>query len=130
MSQALQVINELEAALKTSSIDRHGAILKSVTSLFLAGHDRINNEVSSVFDDVIVRLVDHVESRARVELSMDLAPIANAPNHVIRRLAADDDIAVAGPVLAQSPRLTDENLVEIASSKGQSHLGKIVIRIE
>jgi uncharacterized protein (DUF2336 family) len=128
MSQSLKIIDELEVALKTCSSDRHNAILKSVTGLFLAGRDRINDEISSVFDDVIVRLVDHVESRARVELSMDLAPIANAPNHVIRRLAADDDIKVAGPVLAQSPRLTDQNLVEIAESKGQQHMSKIAER--
>jgi uncharacterized protein (DUF2336 family) len=128
MSHSLQIIDELEVALKTCSPDRHNAILKSVTGLFLAGSDRINEEISSVFDDVIVRLVDHVESRARVELSMDLAPVANAPNHVIRRLAADDDITVAGPVLAQSPRLTDQNLVEIAESKGQQHMSKIAER--
>ena len=129
MSQSLQIIDELEVALKTNSTERHQAILKSVTGLFLAGRDRITDEVSSVFDDVIVRLVDHVESRARVELSMGLAPIANAPNHVICRLAADDDIAVAGPVLAQSPRLTDQNLVEIAETKGQQHLSKIAERV-
>jgi uncharacterized protein (DUF2336 family) len=128
MSQALQIIDALEVALKTTSAERHNAILKSVTGLFMAGHSRITDEVTSVFDDVIVRLVDHVESRARVELSMDLAPIANAPDHVIRRLAADDDIRVAGPVLAQSPKLTDQNLVEIAESKGQSHLSRIAER--
>ena len=128
MSQALQIIDELEVALKSNSTERHHSILKNVTDLFLAGHDRITEEVSSVFDDIIVRLVDHVERRARVELSWDLAPIANAPCNVIRRLASDDDITVAGPVLAQSPRLTDQNLVEIAESKGQSHLSKIAER--
>jgi len=130
MSQTLQIIDELEYALKSHSTDRHLSILKSVTNLFLAGCDRITDEVSSVFDDVIVRLVDHVESRARVELSWDLAPIANAPSNVIRRLACDDDITIAGPVLAQSPRLTDQNLVEIAASKGQSHLSKIAERTQ
>ncbi|MGH6727357.1 MAG: DUF2336 domain-containing protein [Pseudolabrys sp.] len=128
MSQALKVIDELENALKGGSSQRHLSILRNVTDLFLAGHTRANEEVSSVFDDVIVRLVDHVESRARVELSMDLAPIANAPANVIRRLASDDDIRVAGPVLAQSPRLTDQNLVDIAESKGQSHLSMIAER--
>ena len=64
----------------------------------------------------------------RVELSWDIAPLPNAPSKVIRRLAADDDIGVAGPVLAQSPRLTDQNLVEIAESKGQMHLSKIAER--
>jgi len=128
MSQALKIIDELEVALKTGSVDRHNTILKSVSSLFLSGREYISDEVTSVFDDIIVRLVDHVESRARVELSMDLAPIAKAPNHVIQRLAADDDITVAGPVLAQSPQLTDQNLVDIATSKGQSHLSKIAER--
>src|SRR5664280_2541578 len=128
MSQALQIIDELEVALKSNSTERHHAILKSVTGLFLVGCDRMTEEITSLFDDVIVRLVDHVESRARVELSRDVAPIANAPHNVIHHLADDDDITVAGPVLAQSPRLTDQNLVEIAESKGQSHLSKIAER--
>src|SRR5664279_818512 len=128
MSQALLVIDELESALKSNSTERHHAILKSVTGLFLAGCDQMTEEIASVFDDVIGRLVDHVESRARVELSWVISPIANAPSNVIRRLACDNEITVAGPVLAQSPRLTDQNLVEIAASKGQSHLSKIAER--
>ncbi len=130
MSQALQIIDELEVALKSNSTERHHAILKNVTGLFLAGCDKMTEEISALFDDVIIRLVDHVESRARVELSLDVAPIANAPHNVIHRLASDDDITVAGPVLAQSPRLTDQNLLEIAESKGQSHLSKIAERTQ
>jgi hypothetical protein len=37
MSQTLQIIDELEVALKSNSTERHHAILKSVTGLFLAG---------------------------------------------------------------------------------------------
>ena len=128
MSQTLQVIDELEVALKDHSTERHHAILKNVTELFLAGCDRMTEDVSALFDDVIGRLVDHVESRARVELSWNIAPVATAPSNLIRRLASDNDITVAGPVLAASPRLTDEHLVEIAESKGQSHLSKIAER--
>ena len=43
-------------------------------------------------------------------------------------LARHDEIAVAGPVLAQSVQLTDRDLVEIAGSKGQAHLGAITER--
>ena len=50
--------------------------------------------------------------------------------NVIRRLASDDDITVAGPVLAKSPRLTDQNLIEIAERKGQSHMSKIAERTQ
>jgi hypothetical protein len=74
MSQALQIIDELEVALKGNSTERHLSILKSVTGLFLAGHDRLTEEVSSVFDGVMVRLIEHVESRARFELSRSPTP--------------------------------------------------------
>ena len=129
MSQAIQIIDELEVALKNNSAAQH-TILKKITALFLGSQGQITEEISSVFDEVILRLVDHVERRARVELSWDLAPIAFAPVNVVRRLASDDDINVAGPVLAQSPRLTDQNLVEIARTKGQSHLGKVAERAQ
>ena len=51
-----------------------------------------------------------------------LAPIDYAPFEVIQHLAWDDEIEVAGSVLAQSSRLGTETLVEIASQKGQEHL--------
>ena len=130
MSQAVQIIDELEFALKSDSIERHNSILKKITALFLGSKDKITEEISSLFDEVILRLVDHVERRARAELSWDLAPIAYAPLNVIRRLASDDDITIAGPVLAQSPRLTDQNLVEVAKTKSQSHLSKVAERVQ
>ncbi len=130
MSQVSKLIDELEIALHGDSIEQCNSILKKVTTLFLGSQDRITEEISSIFDDVIVRLVDHVESRARIELSWDLAPAPRAPHNVIRRLASDDDIAIAGPVLAQSPRLTDQHLVEVAMTKGQSHLSKVAERAQ
>jgi len=47
---------------------------------------------------------------------------------VIRDLARHHDIAVAGPVLAHSDRLSDADLVEIADSHGQGHLMAIASR--
>jgi uncharacterized protein (DUF2336 family) len=41
---------------------------------------------------------------------------------VIRRLANNDEIRIAGPVLQESARLDDGELVKIASSKGEPHL--------
>lgn len=129
MSQVVQIIDELEFALKNNSVAQH-TILKKITALFLGSRDTITEEISSVFDEVMLRLIDHVERRARAELSWDLAPIAYAPINVVRRLASDDDIKIAGPVLAQSPRLTDQNLVEVARTKGQSHLSKVAERAQ
>jgi uncharacterized protein (DUF2336 family) len=75
-----------------------------------------------VFDDVLCHLVARVESRVKAEVSARLAPVDQAPSGVIERLAWDDQIDVAGTVLASSSRLTTDTLVEIAKIKGQEHL--------
>jgi uncharacterized protein (DUF2336 family) len=48
----------------------------------------------------------------------------------MRRLAKDDDIAIAGPVLKRSARLDETDLVDIASQKGPDHLLAISGRSE
>lgn len=125
MSQAVSVIEELEDVLAAGSSDRRTEILRRVTDLFLGNAEKFNHEQVGVFDDVLARLIHQVETKALAELGSRLAPIGNAPNGVIRTLARHDEISVAGPVLAQSPQLTDGDLVEIAGQKGQGHLGAI-----
>ena len=48
--------------------------------------------------------------------------VSNAPPGVIRTLAFDDSIDVAGPVLANSTRIDNAALVENARTKSQDHL--------
>jgi hypothetical protein len=48
--------------------------------------------------------------------------VDHAPSGVIEHLASDDQIEVAGTVLANSSCLTNDTLVEIARTKGQEHL--------
>jgi uncharacterized protein (DUF2336 family) len=61
-------------------------------------------------------------------MSRTLAPISNAPTALMRKLARDEDIEVAGPVLAESKRLEDADLVEVAKTRGQAHLAAIAGR--
>jgi uncharacterized protein (DUF2336 family) len=75
-----------------------------------------------VFDDVLVHLMQRIESKALVELSTIMAPLDVAPIEVVRRLANHDEITVAGPVLTQSTRLADSDLIEVAKAKSQEHL--------
>jgi hypothetical protein len=111
--------------LAAGSSDRRTEILRRVTDLFLGNADDLNSEQNGLIDDVLAHLIRQIETTALAELGEKLAPVDNAPNGVIRTLARHDEIAVAGPVLAQSVQLTDRDLVEIAGSKGQSHLGAI-----
>ena len=128
MSQAASVIDELEHVLAAGSSDRRTEILRRVTDLYLGNAAGFNDEQVDLFDDVLAHLIKQVEITTLAELGAKLAPIDNAPHGIIRSLAHHDEIEVAGPVLARSPQLTDGDLVEIAGSKSQGHLGAITER--
>jgi uncharacterized protein (DUF2336 family) len=71
---------------------------------------------------VIGRLADEIEDAARAQLAKRLAGFDNAPINIIHKLAFDDSIDVAGPVLRESERLDDNALVANAKTKSQAHL--------
>jgi uncharacterized protein (DUF2336 family) len=122
------LISELEEVIAHGSEKRRTDTLKRITRLFLDGASRFNEEHVDLFDQVFSRLVEAIEVQARAELSHCLAPVGNAPRALTRRLATDDDIAVARPVLQRSPRLSDTDLVDIAETKSQEHLLAIADR--
>jgi uncharacterized protein (DUF2336 family) len=122
MAAPASLIPELEEVLQHGSAERRARTLQRITSLFLNGADLYNDEHVELFDGVFTRLIEEIETKARAELAHRLAPVGNAPVEAMRRLAKDDDIAVAGPVLEQSSRLGDADLVDIARTKSQAHL--------
>jgi uncharacterized protein (DUF2336 family) len=121
-------INEIENAIAGASPHRRSEMLRKVTELFISDADQFSGEDVSIFDDVIVRLSAVIEEAARQLLAKRLAPIRNAPPQTIRLLAFDDSFDVAEPVLAQSLRLDDQTLIEIAKTKGQRHMLAISYR--
>src|SRR5215470_3514795 len=119
---AHSIIAELEDAVTGGSSAKRVSTLRKVTDLFLHDGERLNDEQVKVFDDVLCFMIARVETRARAELARRLAPVDYAPFEVIQHLAFDDEIEVAGDVLANSSRLGTETLVKIASTKSQDHL--------
>ena len=124
----LPLLDELESTLSSGDIPRRIEILTRVTDLFINGAPHYSEDQIIVFDDVMARLMDAIEVKARAKLASRLAPIANAPVNIVTRLATDDEIEVAGPVLMQSERLGEEALVETAATKSQQHLLAIAQR--
>ena len=116
------LITELERAIHSGSHERSEETLRRVTDLFLAGADRFSEDQVLLFEDVLGFLIQRIETRARAELSTRLALVDNAPIRVVQRLAQDDGIAVAEPVLTRSARLTGDDLIQIARTKSQGHL--------
>jgi len=116
------LISDLERAVQTGSKVERIDTLRRITDLFLSTSERLSAEQIDVFDEVLGHLIRRLEARTLSELSERLAPIDNAPPGVLRTLAFNDEIAVAGPVLSVSDKLSSSDLIEIASSKSQQHL--------
>jgi uncharacterized protein (DUF2336 family) len=119
------LIVELEAAVRSGSAEARVTKLRQVTDLFLAGSSTLTDEQVRVFDDVMCRLTARIEAKVLSELGQRLAPVDNAPIDTIKQLAWHDAIAVAGPVLTTSKRLTTNDLTQIAQARGQAHLAAI-----
>ena len=125
MTTTTSLIDELEGALAGGSNTQRIEMLARITDLFVDCAGRYSAEQVNLFDEVIVKLSTAIEAKARAKLAIRLADVPNAPANTIRRLAFDDDIEVARPVLRASDRLTDTDLVANASSKSQLHLAAI-----
>src|ERR1700704_2370779 len=116
MSVHASHIPELDELIERASSERRTKTLERMTAFFLDGASRFNAEHIQLFDLVFTRLIGGIETEARTELSDRLAPLGNAPVQALRRLAQDDAIEVAGPVLKQAERLSEIDLIDIAQN--------------
>ena len=122
------LLEELQSALAHGTVARRVETLRRVTDLFINNAVDYSDDHVRVFDDVFQCLIEKIETSAKALLADRLAPIAAAPPQIIRTLALDDIIEVAGPVLTKSERLDETTLIEIARNKSQAHLKAISLR--
>jgi len=120
MNQAKSYLEDLDDAISRGTAESRKRALWHATDVLIAG--RYSEEEISTFGKVIGRLADEIEVEVRAQLSERLARFDQAPVAVIHRLAFDDAIEVARPVLENSQRLDDEALIANARSKSQAHL--------
>jgi uncharacterized protein (DUF2336 family) len=122
MKATRSLINELEDAISHNDVAQRAQTLRRLTDLFVSGAAKYSGEQIALFDDVMSRLLEEVEVTARATFGRRLAAIPNAPAKVMRELALDNEIEVAGPVLTHSEQIDDMTLVESAKTKSQDHL--------
>jgi uncharacterized protein (DUF2336 family) len=120
MGEVKSFLRDLDEAVLRGTAERRMRALWHTTDLMIAG--RYSDEEIWTFGEVIGRLADEIEVAARAQLARRLAILDDAPVNIIHKLAFDDSIEVAGPVLRQSERLDEEALVANAKTKSQPHL--------
>lgn len=113
-------LRDLDEAVSRGTPESRARALWHTTDLMIAG--RFSDDEIWTFGEVVTRLADEIEVAARAQLSERLARFDRAPVNIIHKLAFDDSIEVAGPVLRESRRLETYALVANVCTKSQAHM--------
>jgi uncharacterized protein (DUF2336 family) len=120
MDLSKSFLQELDEAVLQGSAENRAKALSYATDMLIVGS--YSEDEIWVFGEVIGRLADAIEIAARAQLAKRLANAVNAPINVVQKLAFDDSIDVAGPILQHCERLDTKTLVRNIRTKSQRHL--------
>ncbi len=115
------LLPELEQFILRGTAERRAEALCALTTLFVDHAAHFTAHHIALFSDVFTYFLEEVGPRTLAEFARRLAPLANAPVEIIRRLACNDDIEIAAPVLQQG-HLSENELLRLARTKSQAHL--------
>ena len=122
MNNQANIIGQLESALASDDLSKRADTLERVTDLFVLESSNLREADVDLFGEVMLKLMHGIELAARAQFGSRIARLARAPEKVVRDLAFDNAVEVAGPVLSGSAQLDDLDLVENAKTKSQDHL--------
>ena len=122
MTVATSLIPGLDEIIRNGDPKRLAEAARRIAELFLQGAANLKSDHVDLFDGILIDLVPHTESAARVALAERLSLLGNAPRALVGQLAREDEISIAGPLLRRSPVIDESALIEIARIKGQGHL--------
>jgi uncharacterized protein (DUF2336 family) len=120
MSVPKSLLQELNEAISRGSAESREKALWCAADMLTVGS--YSEEDIWVFGEIVGRLADSIEVAARAKLSKRLADASNAPINVMKKLAFDDSIDVARPILTHSDLLDAKTLIRNIREKSQSHL--------
>src|SRR5689334_1333379 len=102
MSDIADIIERLGSVASHRNAGEQARIIREVADLFISNQPAYSTPQVELFDRVMMKMIAHVDLEVRAYLSETLAPLDSAPREIIKTLANDDAIHVAGPVLTQS----------------------------
>jgi len=122
MDPQASLLEQLEDVFASKDLARRAGILRKVTDLFVLSSGTFSEDQVALFDTVMGKLIENIESAARAQFGSRIARLPDAPPRVARVLASDTAIEVAGPLLTYCERLDQDTLVETARTRSQDHL--------
>jgi len=125
-STSALLISELEA-IDGWAPERWAGALHQITKLFLSRGPGIAADQIALFDDVFVRLIDHVDTSALAQFSQQLCEAKYAVPLSFRKLALHGDESVSVPIL-RSARLSPELILDVVRSTNLRRRAAIALR--
>ncbi|MCP3462937.1 DUF2336 domain-containing protein [Bradyrhizobium sp. CCGUVB23] len=120
MTVTKSFLQDLDEAVLRGSAEAREKALRYATDMLIIG--RYSDDEIWTFGEIIGRLADAIEIAARAQLAERLARATQAPINVVNKLAFDDSIEVAAPILQHCERLDPRTLISNIRTKSQSHL--------
>lgn len=112
---------------RSGTLESRRVLLDNVADLFASEAGRLTERERALMADIMNRLVGEMEVVVRQSLAERLSPLPGMPRDLVVMLA-NDEIAVARPMLLHSRALRDPDLVEIVKYRGREHMLAVTLR--
>ena len=122
MTIATSLVPGLDDIVMGTDPKRRTEAARRIADLFFQDAATLRPRQVELLDEILIDLVPTAEMVTRAELAERLSLFDNAPRALVGRLARENELLVAGPLLRRSPMLDEQILLEIAEAKGQGHL--------
>jgi uncharacterized protein (DUF2336 family) len=103
-------------------------LLRRITDAYLQVDAPVRAAAQYLFDELIVKLVEVISTHDRAQVSSHFSKSGEVPTVLAHRLATDQDIAVAAPMLQDYAALAETTLIAVAKDGSQQHLRSIASR--
>jgi len=116
-------MQELLALARVRAGEGRASLFESMSDLFVADNSRLSARERAIMHDILRKLIGDVEMSIRRELAGRLASTDDAeaaPDELVE-LLANDEIAVARPILLNSQLLADPALIDIVRQRSHEH---------
>jgi hypothetical protein len=116
-----------QLALENSS-DKRLKLLRRLTDVYLESDEEAVPAAQYLFDELVERILGGINANDRADASVQFSTMNRIPDSLAHRLATDDDIRVAAPMVQNYEALSENTLLAVAQKGSQEHLQSIVRR--
>ncbi len=123
-----KLAKELVQLAAEQSSDKRLKLLRHITDAYLVSDEQSFPAAHYLFDELVARILEAIGVHDRAQASTHFSAMAKIPNSMAHRLATDEDINVASPMVENYHGLSEETLLAVATKGSQDHLRSIANR--